>query len=340
MIKVANELPREKYQPFILFINNQGPLIQTISSHVGTLSLDKKRISHSFFSFLKAIMYLQPDIILSSISHLNIAVLFLKPFLSKNSRIFVRESNIASISLKGEKRYSLFVLLIKILYPKAQKVICLGHAMKRDLCVNFRVPEKQIVTIYNPVDTDALRSAALFSGNPFPAHEKNLLAVGSLTHQKGFDLLIKAMALSLKHLPGLHLTILGDGPLEDDLRLLISQKRLDDAITLTGFKANPYPYFYHADKFILSSRYEGLPNVVLEAIALGTEVIAFDSPGCIKDIITDPSQGILVTPCTSEALAQAIVKSCQNHNNRISPTLPEKFKMKIIVRQYQEIFSA
>lgn len=338
MIHIANELPRETYRPAILFVDKQGPLISIISPDVEVLSLGKKRISRSLISLIRVIRHHRPDIILSSISHLNIAVLLIAPILSNKTKIFVRESNITSVSLVGAKHHSLFLLMIKILYPKAQKVICLGNTMVKDLSMNFRIPENRISTIYNPVDADAVLNAALSSQNPFRANKFNLLAVGSLTYQKGFDLLLEAMALARPHAPGLHLTILGDGPLKDDLIRHISVNGLGDAVTLAGFKANPYPFFYYADRFVLSSRYEGLPNVVLEAVALGTEIIAFDSPGCIRDIITDPSLGTLVTPCTAEALARAIVQSRRNHDSRIAPTLQEKFKLHTIVRQYQSVF--
>ena len=98
------------------------------------------------------------------------------------------------------------------------------------------------------------------------------------------------------------------------------------------------PYFFYADRFILSSRYEGLPNVALEAIALGTPVIAFDSPGCIRDIQSNTSSLTLVTPFTARALSKSITNSLTHSDNLDDPLLPEKYELNNVIQRYQEIF--
>ena len=149
------------------------------------------------------------------------------------------------------------------------------------------------------------------------------------------------MAIVSEHHSSAHLTIIGEGILRDELQRLIRENYLDQKITLCGYKENPYPYFLHADRFILSSRYEGLPNVVLESLALGTRVIALDNPGCLRDVITNEKQGILVKPCTADRLADEMLEAC-----RLGPSeskeslLPENFLITNVIKRYEALFES
>jgi glycosyltransferase involved in cell wall biosynthesis len=338
LITISQSLPDKLFESVILIIDGEGPLLKNKSCNIPILSLNRKRVSHAFLPLIKAIRSIRPNIIVTSIFHLNLSILLLKPFLGKKIKIIIRESNMLSYSLKNSSRAHFFAHLVRWLYPIADYIISLGKEMKKDLICNFGIAENKIVTIPNPVDIMKLKKMALNTENPFLGDKIHLLSVGSLTHQKGFDILINAIEIVVSEIPNVHLTILGDGPLKEDLCQLIANKKLSSHITLAGFKDNPYPYFHHADLFILSSRYEGLPNAVLEAVTFGTPVIAFDNPGCIRDIIADSSTGKLVRPCTSEALAQAILKSCKYENCTGIVALPQEFDLNNITLKYQSLF--
>lgn len=339
-IDVINNISSDEFNASLLFIDPEGPLIADIQKHITHTSLNKKRVRSSIFSLLKAIKQINPDIILTSIFHLNIAVLFLKPFISKNVKIIVRESNLPSIVLLRERYPIFFGFLIRLFYPKSDMVISLGQEMENDLINSFRVSPLKIKTIPNPVDLFRIQKLSKASGNPFDKFKYNFLAVGSLTPQKGFDILINSMALIANKCVNVHLTILGDGVLKHDLIDLISQKGLNQIITIGGYKENPYPYFYHADRFVLSSRYEGLPNVVLESLALGTPVIALDNPGCLRDIITNHQQGVLVKPCTANSLAREMISAYRIGSSIKKPSLlPDKFMIDHVINQYEELFA-
>jgi glycosyltransferase involved in cell wall biosynthesis len=210
--------------------------------------------------------------------------------------------------------------------------------MKFDLMHNFSIPDHKIIVIPNPVDTDQLKKLAAEDNKPFGNNFINLLSVGSLTQQKGFDILINAMEYVVSERTDILLTILGEGHLKDDLQQRIDRRNLNNHVVLAGFKNNPFPYIYKADRFILSSRYEGLPNVVLEAIALGTPVIAFDSPGCIRDINRTTSSVTLVSPFEASTLAKAILKSCRKIVNPYEIRLAKKFSKNSVVRSYEALF--
>src|SRR5262249_54323180 len=130
----------------------------------------------------------------------------------------------------------------------------------------------------------------------------HVVAAGRLSPEKGFDILLAAMPAVRRRLPHTQLAILGDGPLLDDLTLQAQKLDVMDAVTFKGFQQNPWPFFCHADLLVLSSRYEGLPNVLLEALALGTPVVAADCPGGIREVQRFCPEIVLVPPDDPPAL--------------------------------------
>jgi glycosyltransferase involved in cell wall biosynthesis len=131
--------------------------------------------------------------------------------------------------------------------------------------------------------------------------------VGRLQHQKAYDVLLQSFSTVLKTFPGATLAILGEGPLEEQLKAQAAGMGMDGAVNFMGFQENPWPYVKHADLFVLSSRYEGLPNALLEVLALGVPVVATDCPGGVREIQKSASHIVLVPPETAGQLADAMV---------------------------------
>src|SRR5262249_6294250 len=146
----------------------------------------------------------------------------------------------------------------------------LSDSMVDDLEMHFSVPKQKLVRIYNPVDVKRVRKVAEAGGNPYSRCGPHLVAAGRLSREKGFDLLVAAMPAIIKRIPEAQLTILGEGPLRELLAEQIHTLGLGEKVTLVGFQRNPWRYFRHADVFVLPSRYEGMPNTLLEALAVGT----------------------------------------------------------------------
>jgi glycosyltransferase involved in cell wall biosynthesis len=131
--------------------------------------------------------------------------------------------------------------------------------------------------------------------------------MGRLTHQKGFDLLLEAIVgVRAAGVPA-RLTIVGVGELEAELRAKADALGLADVVALVGFQEHPARFFAHADVFVLSSRYEGMPNVVLEALACGLPVVAFDCPHGVSEVVHDGVNGRLIAAEDVPALTAALV---------------------------------
>jgi glycosyltransferase involved in cell wall biosynthesis len=170
-----------------------------------------------------------------------------------------------------------------------------------------------------------------------PSSVYNIVAAGTLEYRKGFDLLIDVMSIIVEENHKVHLTLLGDGPEKENLRKQIHSLNLSYHVRLAGYQINPFTYFSKADLFVLSSRYEGLPNAMLESLACGTPVVAFNCPGGIDEIIVDELQGALVPENDVHALSKAIEKQMRSHKHAKGSLLPGKFDAKAVVPAYEKL---
>lgn len=331
-------IDRERFAVTLVLLQHQGDYIDDIPPYIDTINLDVSHGRYAPFKLLKLFKREKPDIVLSTLGFLNVVISLIIPFASKNITFIARESNTVSIKNKQEKYPRLFNFLYRHFYSNFDRVIAQSHYMKNDLVDHYRIPEKMINVILNPVDIDRITTLSSVEEQPFAHDRINLLSVGSLTHQKGYDLLLEAVALLNDTF---HLTILGKGPLENELTRIASDLNISERVTFRGFETNPYKFMKNADILILSSRYEGLPNVVLEANLCGLPVIAFDSPGGTGEIIENGFNGVLVEDGNVNALADAIKGYDINAVDKraISDRIVDNFNSMSISKRYEEVFT-
>jgi glycosyltransferase involved in cell wall biosynthesis len=199
-----------------------------------------------------------------------------------------------------------------------------------------RIPHDLIQVIYNPIVTPDLQCKSetplehpWFKDGEPPV----ILAVGRLTDQKAFDVLIQAFSHVRENHPA-HLLILGEGENRPALQSLIDRLGLKQDVNLMGFVQNPYPYMAHASSFVLPSRWEGLPTVLVEALYLGTPIVATDCPGGSREILQDGKFGRLVPVDEPLILAEAIELSLSDR--RVYPPKESwmPFNLDFVVDRY------
>ena len=331
---LLQHINKEKFDLNLALITKEGKFLDDIPNHVNIIDLDERRVRNSIFKIIKTINNLKPDIVFSTLGHLNLLISIIRPFLSKKIIFIGRESNTVSVINKQSKYPKFFDFLYRNFYNNFEYIVAQAQYMKKDLVENYKIDEKKITVINNPIDFKKVNLLSKESSiNLFDKSKINLLAVGRLSYQKGFDTLLKIMnELDDSYF----LSILGQRPDEEKLLNMIRELNLDSKVKLLGFQNNPYIYMKQADIFVLSSRFEGFPNVVLEANACETTVIAFDCPGGTNEIIVDGENGYLV--------------NCQDKNDFISKlknislekkvynNLLNKYEVMNIIKQYTDLF--
>ena len=205
--------------------------------------------------------------------------------------------------------------------------------------LNFHIQNSKTVKINNPVDFDFIekQSRDALAPQKFSSDFKNVVAIGNLSSRKGFDLLLNVFARLKNEKILLH--ILGDG--RDKELLLNFKKELGlENVIFHGQQKNPYQFLKHADLFVLSSRYEGFPNVLLEAGACGTYSLANDCPGGIREIILPNINGEIENIEQPEAFAEKIKSILQKKFNRetVKESIRSRFSKDIIFQSYFNLF--
>ncbi|NJO99251.1 MAG: glycosyltransferase, partial [Pleurocapsa sp. CRU_1_2] len=205
-------------------------------------------------------------------------------------------------------------LAMKWLYPRADAVAGVSAGVARDLEHQLGLKKETVRVLNNPVVNDdliALSHASLDHPWFAPDQPPVFLAVGRLNPQKDFPNLLNAFAQVRKQ-QAAHLIILGEGQERQKLESIIDKLNISNDVLLPGFVTNPYPYMKRASCLVLSSKDEGLPTVLIEAMACGCPVVATDCPSGPEEILARGTYGLLVAVKNSEALGEAMLETLKN----------------------------
>ncbi len=226
--------------------------------------------------------------------------------------------------------------LIKLFYPWADYVVGNSQGVVDDLRQVTGLPPERIKLLYNPVVTPAVRKKAQAHLNhPWfgPGQPPVILAVGRLTKQKDFSTLIRAFAQLLQTRPA-HLLILGEGRDRPVLEATVKQFGLGNKVAMPGFVENPYAYMSRAALYVLSSQWEGLPTVLIEALYCGSPIIATDCPSGSREILADGQYGVLVPVGDVAALTRAMEAGLEGRTPRPTEESWRPYSLEAVVNQY------
>ena len=329
---IANHLPREKFEPKILLLRKEGGYLELLKEDVEIIDLKIQRIRNSLIPILKEIKIRKPDIVFSGFGEINAYLsLFIKLF--PKTKFIARETNVVSQHVTRKE-----IRFFYKFYNNFHKIICQSDDMQNDLIENFNIEKEKIIKINNPVDFEFIEEKLKISTKPesFKSDFKNIVAIGNLSARKGFDNLLKVFS----HLKNekIHLHILGDGRDKEVLHQVKSDLKLEN-VFFYGQQKNPYQFLKFADLFILSSRYEGFPNVLLEAGACGTFSLANNCKGGITEIIQHKINGEISDIENHEEFARKIVETLKkdHDSNAIKNSIKNRFSKEIILEKYIHI---
>jgi glycosyltransferase involved in cell wall biosynthesis len=265
-VTLLRGLPRERFEPTLALFHREGPYLEEVPADVPTVDLGGGGSEFGAIARLsRLIERTRPHVALSFLRRANLDTL-LAARLHPGTPVVVSERNglAAEFALYGGAR--LKRAAVRGLYPRAASIIANSAGLAAELTDEIGLPGRLVEVIPNPIDLARVRALAQnLPAHPWFAEQAPIvLAAGRLHPQKGFDLLIRAFA-RLRAPCGARLVILGEGPERRALERLIAELGLGNRVALPGFDANPYPYMARATVFALSSHFEALGNVLVEA---------------------------------------------------------------------------
>lgn len=292
LITLMNNIDRRQYAPMILSVSAKGTLRELIAEDIPYHCLERDEIPASIPKLYAFIRKEKPDIVVSTMTHLNFALMLIRPFFRKTAFV-IREAITPSYLLEKKRKISWLIRLgYMTLYPGADLALAPSKSIADEFEHKLKVWLPQLKILYNPVDIEKIRGdeKTRQTGKFDRQNTPHFIAAGRLDPQKGYDRLIRALGQIGTDF-NWHLTILGEGPQRKQLERLIKENNLSDRIDMPGLSKAPWPRIAAADCLILPSRFEGMPNVVLESLACGVPVIASAEAGGVQEIETAAPEG-------------------------------------------------
>lgn len=279
----------------------------------------------------------KPDVLLSAL-HGNLIAVWANLLARTNTKVVLTEHNTYSLENKAmyPRMQLLNTLLVRWFYPLSSEIIAVSKGVADDLSSSVGIDRNRIKVIYNPIINDTL----FVKANKVPDHPwyQNsqipiVISIGRLTEQKDYPTLLDAFRIAAKQTDA-RLVILGEGEDRQNLERKIEALGLQDIVLLPGFVDNPYAYLAHSSVFVLSSKWEGLPTVLVEAMACGLPVISTDCPSGPREILQDGKYGRLIPVGDTVSLSSAILDGIRGKISRPSGESWTGFTVKHTVEQY------
>lgn len=341
MLRLAGGLLEQGHTVDLVLARAEGPNITAMPQGVRMLDLKAPRVLASLPALVRYLRRERPDALLSTLDYANVVALWARRLARYPAKLAVNEQNTISVSSKhsAQRRQQWVPRLVKHFYPWANYIIGNSQGVAEDLRHVTGLPADRIQLIYNPVVTPELAEKAKADlQHPWfePGQPPVLLAIGRLTVQKDFPTLIQAFA-QVRQTRSARLLILGEGADRPALEALIKQLGLEQDISLYGYVDNPYPFMKRAALFILSSRWEGLPTVLIEALFCGVPIIATDCPSGPREILANGKFGALAPMQQPAALAEIIKKALAGQIPRPTKASWQPYELETVVNQYVDI---
>jgi len=343
VVNLAKGFLRKGFKVNILLVDKKGPFVKDLPEECQVINFHSKRTLFTFFKIINYINKEKPYVFISHLTHANIVSALAQAVSREKTKLLLVEHNTLSEVLKNsESVVKRFILrfLIRFSYRFADSIIAVSTGVANDFAKFFPLFKNKIQVIYNPFDLEQIqfksKEDASFLWKHFSS-KSLIISVGRLTKQKDFPTLIKAFAIVRKEIDA-RLVILGEGEERKNLENLAKELGIEEFIWMPGFVDNPYNYMSKASVFVLSSIYEGLPTVLIEALALGCQVVSTDCKSGPREILDNGKYGKLVKVGDVEELAKAILETIKNPiNPNILVERAKMFSVENIAKRYLEV---
>jgi glycosyltransferase involved in cell wall biosynthesis len=275
---VAGGLDPARYEVHLCLVTQRDAAGFFVPSWVTVHGLGASRVRWAAWKLVRLVRRLRPDLMVSGMAHLNLLALLVRPLFPRNARLIVRQNG-STIAMRRTWWY-------RLLYPRADAVVCQSSAMAIEMTQSTGM-EHNMRVLPNPIDVEEIREVSLGAPNRWKGEGPHLLAIGRLSPEKGFDLLLAALARLRHRFPSADLTILGEGRDRLTLELLSRMLGVSAVVRFAGNVADPAAWFSGAALFVLTSRTDAMPNALLEAAAGGLPIVATQASRGLVELLEE-----------------------------------------------------
>ena len=342
MVMIANGLAEAGEQVDLVVVNAAGPNRELVADGVNVVDLKSSRLLTAIPRYARYLYRRRPRSVMSALGHANIATVWLARLFSPHSRVILTVHNSMAASAHAGARGKFLLRLERRALMMADHTVTVSEGIRKQLVTSLGLDPATVSAILNPLEV-----AEISRKSAGPAHHPWLdepgppviVGVGRLVPVKDFETLIRAFALVVDKQPA-RLVILGEGEESSRLEDLVASLGLEECVSFPGFVSNVPAYLGKASVFVLSSRSEGLPGVLLEALACDTQVVSTDCETGPREILEDGKWGKLVDVGDHEALAEAIVETLSRDDRIPTKLRAADFDSAIAVGKYRSLLTA
>lgn len=334
MVTLANGFAARGHRVDLVLARAEGPYLAEVAPNVRIVDLDRGRVLASLLPLAQYLRRERPDAMLSALNHANIIAVWARMLARVPVRLVVSERN--SLTHFTGFRARMFLGLMRRAYHRADAVVSVTQAGAQQVIEMLGLPATKVTAIPNPVDVDQITQLAAERPDHHwltPGQPPVVLAVGRLAEQKDYPTLLQAFAM-LRKTTEAKLIILGEGHLRADLETRIDTLGLADDVDLVGFKPNPFGWMAACDVYVLSSRHEGFPNSLVQAMACGAKVVSTDCPTGPDEILENGKWGRLVRVGDPYALADALGNALREGSHHNIKERVKEFRMDRAIENY------
>jgi len=310
MVLLCNALHRRGVPVMVLALRTRGPLRDLLDPAIEVVAIPGERIRYAIPGLRRLMRTRRPRMIVSSESNLNLCCLAAVRTLpaSERPKLVLREVGSPSVAQSHDPHFQNRIAyhVLRRVYRHADRIVTLTRGACDDLVRNFTVPASRVAVMRSNAVVPAETVQRLARWDSESGREPGLIvSIGRLSPEKNHKLLLRALArVDVRR--GWRLAVVGDGPERGALAREARALGLADRVTWVGYDPDPFRWMMRASLMVCSSRYEGLGNVIIEALACGTPVVSTDCPYGPREILQDGRFGTLVPPDDAGAMAQAI----------------------------------
>ncbi len=341
MVNLANGLAARGLCVEMVLLKKVGPYLADLDRGVRVVELGVGGVRAGVIPLARYLRRQRPVVLLSALDYANAGAV-LAARLSRVATPVILTVHITQSQAAAHEtdlHHALVRTAMRCTYPRADAIVAVSKGVADDMLTRLRVDPERVHVIYNPVITPRLGALASepvdhpwFGDGQPPV----VVGMGRLTEQKDFPTLLRAVAVASSTVD-FRLLILGEGSGRAELEQMIADLGLTNRVALPGFVSNPFAYMARSALFVLSSAWEALPTVLIEALALGLPVVSTDCLSGPAEILAGGRYGRLVPVGDAVALAGAIVEELRSPRPPVAPDALEAYTVDVAVRKYEDL---